>query len=271
MASEDFAFCTNTNELDDSSSSDSCSQMSSSIPSPKVIPVERHLPSSQTSSVPSFSSQTSSLPSPHVTNLDKLLGNRPCPCDHDINQLCSKIESLDSENRNKVLSLLLVKSEKQDLVNMPEETVNHVSKLLGEYCRDKIKSEAASFRFKRSREESDLSSVEILSKRLKIEPLHIFYECATGKSGRNISKYQEKVAPHQATFYESLLKGANLQTLGPFNLARVNKLKLKVTSKAVFENQVGGSYSFHQHSRPTTPLQMSHKGPLIREVFKISQ
>ena len=85
-----------------------------------------------------------------------------------MNQLCSKIEQLNSEDRNQVLSLLIAKSEKQDLIKMTEETVNHISKIFGEYCRDKIKSEADSFRFKRSREESDLSSVEMLSKKLKM-------------------------------------------------------------------------------------------------------
>ena len=118
---------------------------------------------------------------------------------------------------------------------------------------------------KRSREDCDDSPAEILSKKLKIEELHIFYEAATGKSGRSLDKTQQKVAPFQATFYESLLKGANLNSLGPFNLAKMNQMKLKVPSKAIFDNQVGGGYTFHQNNNPTVPLKKSRKGPMISD------
>ena len=173
------------------------------------------------------------------------------------------------EERTEVLSFLLLRSDGDSLSYLNVDTINHLSKIFGEYCREKIKTEADNFRFKRSREDGDLSSVEILSKKLKIEELHIFYESATGKSGRVENINQDKVADHHATFYESLLKGANLKTLGPFNLAKVARLKLKVQSKAIFENQIGGGYTFHQNTKPSSPLKMSFTGPLIRKAFKI--
>ena len=252
------------NDSDEESSS---SQTLSSLPSPRILTLESRLTSSQTSSVPSFCSQPSSLPSTRMMSLDKLInsGVTPCPCTCDVSQLLSKLEEFSLEDKIQVLSALILRSDKSSLLAMNDENVNHLSKIFGEYCRDKIKSEADIFRFKRSREDCDLSSVDILSKKLKIEPLHIFYESATGKSGRSYNKFQEKVAPHHATFYESLLKGANLNTLGPFNLSKVNKLKLKVQSKLVFENHAGGVYTFHQNVKPTTPLPMTYIGPLISD------
>ena len=164
------------------------SQTSSITPSPVVTTLDRLLGSSQTSSVLSSGSPKSSLPSPALTTLDKLFPTESNSCDHDINYLCSKLEHLSPNDRKKTLSVLIAQIDKNDLKELEEQSINKLSKVFGEYCREKIKHEADNFRYKRSREDGDKTSEEILSKRLNIEQLHIFYEAATGKSGRNVHK-----------------------------------------------------------------------------------
>ena len=249
------------------------SQTSLSVPS-NGSPQNSSLAGSQSSSL--SCSHPSSFPSPNVTSLEKLLASSPTSVDalDDAKKICSFLEKTSFEGKMQVFSFLTLQCDGQSLARLNEETINHLSNIFGEFCREKIRHEADTFRFKRSREDTDLSSVEILSKRLKIEQLHIFYESATGKSGRSLynwqdkvtihQDWQEKVANHQATFYESLLKGANLNTLGPFNLAKVAKLNLKVQSKALFENQLRGCYKVHQNIKPSMPIPMSFTGPLIR-------
>ena len=194
-------------------------------------------------------SESSSItPSPVIMSLSTALQRNTtesCQCHHHVDSLLSKFDQLNISDRNEFFGRLIIKCEKSDLENLSEEIVNHLSRLLGELCRDKIKEEADRFRFKRSRDDEDSLSSEILSKKLKIEQLHIFFEAATGKSGRMDSKNQEKVATYQATFYESLLKGANLHTVGPCSMMKASQLKLKTHSKHVFENHLGGSFQFH--------------------------
>ena len=217
-------------------------------------------------------SESSSItPSPVIMSLSAALQRNTtesCQCHHNVDSLLSKFDQLNISDRNEFFGRLIIKCEKSYLKNLSEEIVNHLSRLLGELCRDKIKEEADRFRFKRSRDDEDSLSSEILSKKLKIEQLHIFFEAATGKSGRMDSKNQEKVATYQATFYESLLKGANLHTVGPCSMMKASQLKLKTHSKHVFENHLGGSFQFHHlQSNETTPLPMTFKGPLIRFVY----
>ena len=128
--------CENSCPIENSQSS----QTSSYLPSPVISKPNRNI-QSQSSSYPSLSSQASSpLPSPTITTLDKLLGPmESCRCDLDIDNLCSKLDQLNSDDRNMALTLLINKSEKSDLKNFNEETINHLSKEFGEYCRDEIK------------------------------------------------------------------------------------------------------------------------------------
>ena len=123
-------------ESDDDSSS---SQTFSSVPSPRILTLESRLTSSQTSSVPSFCSQPSSLPSPRMMSLDKLInsGVTPCPCTCDVSQLLSKLEEFSFEDKTQVFSTLILRSDKTSLLAMKDENVNHLSKIFGEYCRDK--------------------------------------------------------------------------------------------------------------------------------------
>ena len=104
---------------------------------------------------------------------------------------------------------------KSDLAKLGCNIINHVVHVLGEYCHDKIKTEADYFRLKRSRDEDDdyMTAANVLTKKLKFEPVHVFFEKRTGKSGRFEGKHQSKVAPLQVTFYECLLKGSNLNTI----------------------------------------------------------
>ena len=213
-------------------------------------------------------SQPSSIPSPTVTTLNKMLQSQTVhsDCKHDFDFICSNLTNLNPDQKAQVFAIVMPQLNKSDLQLQSEQLLLHLSKIFGEFCRDKIRHEADNFRMKRSLDDTDCSSVEILSKRLKIEELHAFFESATGKSGRLHHKNQVKIAECQATFYESLLKGSNLNTLGPFSLMKANQVKLKVQSKAVFINPLGGSYTYHQQNTPAEdPLEMSYKGPLISD------
>ena len=236
-------------------------------PSP-IVTTLGELFNSQQSECSSSQVSSDSFPSPTVMSLKNILEKKTVEinCEHNFEFICSKLGELNTGQKNQILSIVLPQVSKSDLQQQSEEQLLHLSKVFGEVCRDKLKKEADSFRMKRSRDDSDISSVEILSKKLKIEILHQFFESCTGKSGRVHSKNQEKVASYQATFYESLLKGVNIHTLGPFSLMKLNQVKLRVQSKAVFEGQLGGSYTFHQNNSPTEePLEMTYKGPLISD------
>ena len=213
-------------------------------------------------------SQCSSVPSPAIVSLNQMLRGSQS-VQHPPSDACefgSNLENLNMEQKRKVFAIVMPQMNKTDLQNQSENVLLHISKIFGEFCRDKIKLEADSFRLKRSRDDSDRSSVDILSKKLKIEEIHCFFEAATGKSGRVHHRNQHKVANFQATFYESLLKAGNLHTLGPYSLMLANQINLKVPSKAIFENQLGGSYTFHNSNTPSEkPLEMSHIGPLISD------
>ena len=156
----------------------------------------------------SDSSQHSSIFSPVV----KPLFTKPdCSCYEDARTLYIKLRNLTPEEKTVSLSIILPLLNKNDLSVMSIEIVNKISKTLGEHCHDKVKSEAHFFRSKRSRDNDDenLSSFGILTKKLKVEPVHLFFEAATQKSGRIHGEHQEKIAKLQATFYESLMKGVN--------------------------------------------------------------
>ena len=42
-------------------------------------------------------------------------------------------------------------------------------------------------------------------------------------------------------------------------------MKLKVQSKAIFDQQIGGGYTFHQNNIPTVPIPMTNKGALVSD------
>ena len=84
------------------------SDTSSFLPSPAVTTLGKHLMSSQTSSVPSQCSQTSfCLPSPMVTTLGNL--KESFDRAHNIDSLCTKLEELNADGRNKAMVCLLKK------------------------------------------------------------------------------------------------------------------------------------------------------------------
>ena len=128
--------------------SQSLSDTSSYLPSPIVTSRDRLLGPSQTSSG-QICSQTSSVPSPAQTTREQLFGiNENNSCVHDINFLCTELEHLDQDDKTKVFSVLIGQIDKADLKNMTEDNIHHLSKVFGEYCRDKIKQEADNFRYK---------------------------------------------------------------------------------------------------------------------------
>lgn len=153
--------------------------------------------------------------------------------------------------------------ELESLEGVTQENINKLAKLLGAHCHAEVKSEAHFYRLKRSREDGSFSTEEILDKQHNVEVLHSFYEAVTKKSGRVPSEHRHKVAPLQAIFYESVLKGANLNCVGPFNFSQTVKMLTNVQSKHVFGGSLGGSHNFHNKISFTEPLPITQKGPLV--------
>ena len=154
---------------------------------------------------------------------------------------------------------------------LKEETLMKIVKMLGQQLSLEIKSEANFYRFKRSREEEETwfwTPEEMLDKVYHSEKLHVFFESVTGKSGRIPGPQRHKVACIQATFYETLLKGANLKAVGPYGLSKSREIFLKNPSRQVLKDNLGGSYSFlHSDSQVnhSAPLQDPGKGPVISD------
>ena len=251
------------------------SQTSSSLPSPVQTTLDKVCGWKVDFDSQLMSSQGSSLAlSPMVTTLGQVLSGQMREAAGKVSvsmeHICDRLRAVTKVEKIRCLNILLPQMVKGDLSELGEDIAHHVAKVFGEYCQEKIKKEADYFRSKRSRDEDDdyMSAAGVLTKKLKIEEVHIFYESSTGKSGRKEGKNQDKVAPLQATFYECLLKGSNLQTIGAYQMSKMNKLKSKVSSRAVYQEQAGGSYTFHQSNLPTPPLEMSFNGPLIRHGFK---
>ena len=246
-----------------------CSQTSSSLPSPVPVHKLHGWTSLENSEKQLTDSQVSSLlPSPMVITIGQLLSDKnkdTFKC--DIKSVYEKLRELAPEEKVSCLNILLPQMGKSDLGKLGGNIINHVAHVLGEYCHDKIKTEADYFRLKRSRDEDDdyMTAANVLTKKLKVEPVHVFFEKSTGKSGRFEGKHQSKVAPLQATFYECLLKGSNLNTIPIYQMSKMNKMKSKVSSRALYQDQPGGSYTFHQNNLSAPPLEMSFNGPLITD------
>ena len=208
------------------------------------------------------SSQASSLlsPSPVIVNHpDWLVGNLetgatevglgsdPVTC---LNSVIPRLKSLDGVSDVNFTSLV---------------------KLIGAKMSSEIKTEAHYYRSKRSREFDDNlfsnTAEEIIEKDFKINDLHSFFEAATQKSGRTPGPQRHKIACLQANFYESLLKGSNLNAVGPVSLMRSREVFQKVQSKQVMKLNMGGSYSFHQTDNNWCSMALpdTGKGPVISD------
>ena len=195
-------------------------------------------------------SSISSAPSPIFVKLGDALNNQT-------------VGNYNNEERIKFLNIIIPQLETLD--GITEENVNKLAKLVGNQCHQKLKSEANFYRLKRSRDEVPFQPAEILEKQHNIEILHIFFESATQKSGRVPGPNREKIAQLQANFYESTLKGTNLNAIGPYNFAKTSKVLNHVQSKKMLEGNLGGSYSTHNRLSVTEPLPVTQKGPLISD------
>ena len=199
---------------------------------------------------PSELSVTSSDPSPIALTLGELLKKQ-------------NISNLEHEDVVRVLNVAI--PQVQNLNGVSEENLNRMAHLLGSQFCPEVKSEANSMRGTHPRDGESFCASELLDKEHKIEGLHIFFEAATKKSGRKPGPNREKIASIQANFYESILKGANLCAVGPYNLMKTNEVLSKVQSKVVLKGNIGGSYTYHQKLSVTEPLPVKKKGPVISD------
>ena len=180
-----------------------------------------------------------------------------------------EIESQRSCPQHKSLEILIPKLQASDLNLIHKSSRLQLFSLLGQSLKSELKKEAELYRHPDSRNKVPVTiqSSETL-KLYKIEELLIFFESCTGKSGRvdegnEVTK--EKVAAIQSTFYETLLKGANLLTIGPYTLQTTNAVRNQVHSRAMY-GPLTGSYNFYQkHFVPTDPIPMKWSGVLISD------
>lgn len=168
---------------------------------------------------------------------------------------------------DKVEALNIIIPELKDLSGVSDVNFVSLVRLVGGNITAEIKKEANYFRSTESRhlDKTVFSASEILEKRLKIESLHVFFESCTKKSGRVPGQNQETIAGHQADFYESVMKGANLHSVPPFNFLKTSQVLNKVPSRQVTKQNVGGSYTMHHNLLPSKPLPDTHLGPLISD------
>ena len=189
----------------------------------------------------SSSSVNSSLPSPIVAKFGDILHSEKIRI---LNEIIPQLDSLEG---------------------VMKENLYKLTKLLGYYCHSEVKSEANFYRLKRSREDVPFPPTEILEKQHGIEILHLFFEAVTHKSGRVEGENREKVAPIQATYYESFLKGTNLNCIGPYNYLKNMKIMNSVQTKQVLSGSLGGSYNFHNQQSVSEPLPITQIGPLVSD------
>ena len=121
-----------------------------------------------------------------------------------------------------------------DLQNVKRSNRVRLISLIGLSLQSEIKKEAEKFRHPHEREKlpvTILSSETI--KLYEVEELLVFFESCTGKSGRRKDESESKlqtVATIGNTFYESVLKGSNLKTIGPHQLQKVQTMQHHIQS-----------------------------------------
>ena len=154
-------------------------------PSPILISVDEIVSSAQDSqkslpeddsqkSLPEDNSQTLSIPSPCLTTLDQLMRRLPPGQENrqrkeeetelieesreeksdkklqpDFDFSCKNLDNLNNDNKISVLAIVIPQISKTDLQNQSEEVLLHLSKVFGEFCKEKLKCEANNFRLER--------------------------------------------------------------------------------------------------------------------------
>ena len=204
--------------------------------------------------------------SENICSQGSFLSSIPSPVYLKIGNFLSEdnFDGLKNEENIKILNVIIPKLTSID--GILEANVNHLVKLIGSHCHQKIKSEAQFYRLKRSREDDvSFQPEEILDKQQNIELLHVFFDSVTQKGGRQPGENRGKIAQLQANFYESILKGTNLCAVGPYSLTKTKKLFGQNLSKQMLEGNLGGSYSFHNKQSITEPLPVTRIGPLISD------
>ena len=199
---------------------------------------------------PSQFSTISSDPSPVSLSITDLLKVR-------------EIDNLRQDDLKCLLNQIIYKV--TNLEGLNKENINRLAQLLGSHLSAEVKLEADYHRCVRACDDESFSAAEVLDKELKIEALHVLFESLTKKSGRQPGPNREKIACLQASYYESILKGANLFTVGPVSLMKTNEMLNKVQSKHVLKGNIGGSYSYHQKASFTEPLPVTTRGPVVSD------
>ena len=190
------------------------------------------------------------------------------PISHDIRLEEKRFEHLkNSSDEEKIKVLNIIIPHLETLSGLSCENFLSLVQLVGNHCYEDVRKEANYFRSAESRdlEKTLFSAPDILENKLKIEPLHVFFEACTRKSGRKEGEHREAIAGFQADFYESLLKGANLFSIPPFNFLKTSRILTKVPSKEVAKQNLGGSYTMHHNIAPAKQLVDTKVGPLISD------
>ena len=213
--------------------------------------------------------------SPQVLTLSQILSvdreDKPCHIKETDDEICKlkQDKSTDTGDDKDILENMI--NSMTTFAGLKEETLLKIVKLLGQQLSVEIKSEANYYRLKRSREDNEnifWTPEEKLDKEYLCEKLHVFFESVTGKSGRNPGPQRHKIACIQATFYDSLLKGANLKTLCPYGLSKSREIFLKNPSRQILKENLGGSYTFlnsDSQMMHSAPIQDPGKGPVISD------
>ena len=224
-------------------------------------------------------SQASSLPSPVIVH-KVAVGMGVAVGIGDIDRVieCEEspksVESLGNSDKKSGEATAVLNSIIPHLHNLDgvlEENVTMLIRLIGSHLNSEIKAEANYYRSKQSRDFDNnlMSSLpeEIIEKEYSNNNLHVFFESSTKKSGRLPGPQRRKVALLQANYYESILKGCNLNAVGPVNLLKSREAYQKVQSKQVLKMNIGGSYTFHQtdDSWCSQALPDTGKGPIISD------
>ena len=207
-------------------------------------------------------------PSPDILGQSQFstISSDPSPVSLSITELLKtrEVESFEQDDLACLLNQVIPKL--TNLNGVKSENIVSLTSLIGSHFSTEVKAEAYRHRLVRAREDESFSVEEILDKEHKIEGLHVFFESITRKSGRKAGPHREKVASLQATFYEAVLKGSNLRTVGPASLMTTNEMLNKVHSKHALKGNIGGSYSFHQKtSTIIEPFPIALRGPVVSD------
>ena len=170
-------------------------------------------------------SQGSSFPSPiQINNLSRVAGDSESSLELEL--VCDLPTSTLLLSFVQTLDNIIPQLKSSDLINISHPNRLRLVSLVGQSLQSEIKKEAERFRHPQEREKLPVTTRSSETIKLyDVEELLVFFESCTGKSGRRKFESEsqlETVATIQNTFYEAILKGSNLKSIGPYQLQKVN-------------------------------------------------